>query len=123
MDAVDGLLEFIIGPGVGHQDNIPAEVERVEFGHAFDAGQHDRIVGEAGTFLELGGEAGALGLRATAVEGEVGDAGFPEAGAEGVERVLERGEDNDLLVSFEDTVHKAEGGIELGGVAMLGAIL
>ena len=40
-DPVDGLDEFVHGPGIGNEDDIVAAVERVALGHAVDAGEKD----------------------------------------------------------------------------------
>jgi hypothetical protein len=37
VDAVEGLLELVGGPGVGHEDDVVGQVEGVAFGHALDA--------------------------------------------------------------------------------------
>jgi len=41
MDAVDALLELVVGPGVTQEDDIVAEVEAMALGHAIHAGKHD----------------------------------------------------------------------------------
>jgi hypothetical protein len=39
----DGLLEFIVGLGVVHQNYVVAQVERMTFGKTFDTTQENRI--------------------------------------------------------------------------------
>ena len=67
VNAVDGLLELVVGPRVAQQDDIVAEREAVAFGHGIDAGQHDLIGRTAGAELELRGELAAALLAGAAV--------------------------------------------------------
>ena len=103
MDAVEGLLEFVIGPAIGHEDDVVGEVEAVAFGHAFDAGEQDGDgVGGGAALLEGGGLGAAGGLAGAAVEEGVADAGFVEPAGEVVQRIVEGAEDDGLFAAFED---------------------
>lgn len=113
------MLEVVVGPVVGEEDDVAAAVPVVSVGHRLDAGESD---GDA-ALLELEGEF-APGARINAsVEVEVGDGGLGEVSGEEVEGVMEGGADGDLFMALEDLEDELEGGGEFGGVGVGGAVL
>lgn len=122
VDAVDELLEFIVGPTVADEDGVGAAPKVVAFGHAFHAGEDDGdgVGAEGFAGFELGGELASTGLGDGAIHDGVGDAGFAEAGGDGAEGIGEGGAEEDLLAAAEALEDEVEGGGDFGGVAVVG---
>ena len=111
MDAVQGLLELIVGPGVGHEDDVVGEVEAVAFGHALDPGEHDGDgLGVLTALLEDRGFVTAALLVDAAIEDYVADVSFGKPAGEVVQRVVEGAEHYDLLAAFEDLGDEGQDG-------------
>ena len=103
VNAVQGLRESVVRPGVGHEDYVVGQVEEVALGHAFDSRLHDgdgRRVETA--LLEEGGLVTPVLLADAAIEYDVADVGLVEQSGEVVEGVVEGTEHQGLLAAFED---------------------
>ena len=114
MDAVDGLLEFVPGPGVAQEDDVVADGEAVALRHAIHPGEYDLIRGAARPELELGGEPAPAFLADPAVGDTMGDAGFGKPVAEDIQGIVEGAEDNGLLAFGQDLFDEGQGAVEFG---------
>ena len=96
------------GPGVVVAGGEVQEVGQVHLGGFFGAGFAAEDDGEV-EVLELAGAGRPAGGGDAAVHLAEAHAGFAEAAAQGVERVVEGGEDGDLFVAVEDLGDDVEG--------------
>lgn len=123
MDAVDGLDEFVVGPGVGDEDDVVGQVKAVAFGHALDAGEHDgsRFVAGVAPFLEFGGVDAAFFLADAAVQLDVADPGVGKPAGQVIERIVEGAKHDDLFLAGEDFFDEGEATGHFGDVRLAGA--
>ena len=110
-DAVDELLVFVEGVGVGGQDEVRAIFEAVALAHGLESGDE----GGVASFLEFGGELAACFGRDRAIQEQGGNARLGETGVQCLGKFGEGRADDDLLAAAEGFLHEGNAGGEFRG--------